>query len=105
MAAILQSKQSVPEVFINSAAALEVPGALPEACPDGSQELPAQLPLTRAARVFLVLILGIATAVLANTAAYWHSPDLIKFGAFLAISLVSAGARIRVPGVTAPLPL
>ena len=57
------------------------------------------------ARLFLALVVAVAAAVSANTAVYWHSPDLIKFGAFLAISLLSAGARVRVPGVTVPLPL
>jgi diguanylate cyclase (GGDEF)-like protein/putative nucleotidyltransferase with HDIG domain len=109
MAAILQSKQSVPEVFIGSVAALEGPEASAEARPDAPNEAApeprVQRPLTGAARVLLALVLMIAAAVVANAGVYWHSPDLIKFGAFLAISLVSAGARVRVPGVNGPLPL
>ena len=55
----------------------------------------------------MVLAVAGATggAVLAYTVAFWHSPDLIKFGAFLAVSLFSAGARVRVPMVSEPLPL
>jgi diguanylate cyclase (GGDEF)-like protein/putative nucleotidyltransferase with HDIG domain len=64
-----------------------------------------QGPLTWGARLWLALTLTIAAAVLVNSAIYWHSPDLIKFGAFLSISLISAGARVRVPGVTELLPL
>ena len=59
-----------------------------------------QGPLTWVARFWLGLTVTIAVAVLANAAVFWRSPDLIKFGAFLAISLISAGARVRVPGVT-----
>ena len=45
-----------------------------------------QGPLTWGVRLWLTLTLTIAAAVLLNTAIYWHSPDLIKFGAFLSIS-------------------
>src|SRR5438876_6233921 len=63
------------------------------------------LPLTMLARLFLAIVCLLGLAVLAETASYWRSPDLIKFGAFLAVSLYSAGARVRVPGVSAPLSL
>ena len=67
-------------------------------------ETPA-LPLTLLARLFLAIVCILGLAVLAKTAISWRSPDLIKFGAFLAVSLFSAGARVRVPGVSAPLSL
>ncbi|MCU1335876.1 MAG: diguanylate cyclase and metal dependent phosphohydrolase [Bryobacterales bacterium] len=85
MAAIVQFKQIVPEVFIES--------------PSEAKALP------RGARVLLAFVWAIGTAVLVQTAISWRSPDLIKFGAYLAVSLFSAGARVRVPGVSGPLPL
>ena len=62
-------------------------------------------PLTSGARLMLALVVTLAAGVLTNAAFFWNSPDLIKFGAFLAMSLISAGARVRVPGVTEPLAL
>ena len=116
MAALLQSKRDVPEVFIGPQAPPEDYQALPEvsrSLPEtqgspeakGLPEAKIERPLTRGARILLALVVTVAAAVSANTAVYWHSPDVIKFGAFLAISLLSAGARVRVPGVTGPLPL
>ena len=55
--------------------------------------------------LLLALSCVLGLGVLAQTAISWRSPDLIKFGAFLAVSLFSAGARVRVPGVSAPLSL
>src|SRR6185436_9452002 len=102
-------KQDVREVFLEAQSEREshlnpsgTPTGLPEAARDPED---AKVPLPLAARVLLVLILSVAVAVLANTAVFWRSPDLIKFGAFLAISLISAGARSRVPGMGEPLPL
>jgi hypothetical protein len=112
VAASLHSERYVPDVFTPPLAmpedhqsALRAPEAHSEA---GNVALPENAkihPLTLGARVFLVSILIVAVAVLANAIVFWHSPDLIKFGAFLSISLISAGARVRVPGVTVPLPL
>ena len=87
------SKQIVPEVFAASESEIQTP----EASPRG--------PLTTGAWVFLALILSVGAAVLGQTALSWESPDLIKFGAFLSVSLFSAGARVRVPGASGPLPL
>ena len=123
MAASLHSERGVPEVFIEPQAKPEdhqAPPAAPQprilaavADPsennlsenDPSENERAQGPLTLGARLFLALVVTVAAAVLTNAAVFWHSPDLIKFGAFLSISLISAGARVRVPGVTGPLPL
>jgi len=114
VAAALHTGWVVPEVFTEPQAepqGLQAPSGASEGLPEASeapQPLPEpkiQGPLTLGARIFLVLTVAVAVAVLTNAAVYWHSPDLIKFGAFLAISLVSAGARVRVPGVTVPLPL
>src|SRR5438105_1834922 len=97
MAVGLLSKHYVPEVFTGSVLALEAPQSLPE--------VPGERPITFGARTLLVLVVAVGAAVLANEIVFWHSPDLIKFGAFLAVSVLSAGARVRVPGVTVPLPL
>jgi diguanylate cyclase (GGDEF)-like protein/putative nucleotidyltransferase with HDIG domain len=86
----------VTEVF-------SVSESLPEVQP--TEESPGPVHLSGWARIFLGLAWAMGLAVLAETAIFWRSPDLIKFGAFLAVSLFSAGARIRVPGVSAPLSL
>ncbi len=91
MVAIVLLKQIVPEVFTGSKPET---GALEAFRPE------ANGPLTTGARLFLALVLAAGAAVLAQTAIFWWSPDLIKFGAFLAVSLFSAGARVRVPGVS-----
>jgi diguanylate cyclase (GGDEF)-like protein/putative nucleotidyltransferase with HDIG domain len=48
-------------------------------------------------------LLGLTVLVLAL--AGWESPDLLKYGGFLAIGLFSSGMRISVPGVTGTLSL
>jgi len=88
---MLQSKQVVPEVFMDNEQ--DAPG------------WPGIRPLPPRAGVLLGLALALAAAVLAQTAMAWSSPDLIKFGAFLSVALCSAGARIRVPGASTPVPL
>ena len=115
MAAILHPERGVPDVSIEAQAMQEDHQATPQVHPkaeatalseDNLPEDPKiRAPLTWGARLWLGLTLTIAAAVLVNSGIYWHSPDLIKFGAFLAISLISAGARVRVPGVTELLPL
>jgi diguanylate cyclase (GGDEF)-like protein/putative nucleotidyltransferase with HDIG domain len=69
------------------------------------ETIKAHPPLTLGGRLFLALFITLAAVVLGNAAIFWHSTDLIKFAAFLAISLMTAGARVRVPGVAGPLPL
>ena len=103
----------MPEVSIEPRPTLEDHQALPKASQFRLQNEAMELaenteiqgPLSLGAWLLLGLTLTIAIAVLANAAVFWHSPDLIKFGAFLAISIISAGARVRVPGVTGPLSL
>jgi diguanylate cyclase (GGDEF)-like protein/putative nucleotidyltransferase with HDIG domain len=106
----LATKTAVSDVFIAPQAMPEdhqVPGDVDgsQAPPQAESEAKVQSPLTFGARLFLAVVITLAAAVLANAAIFWRSPDLIKFGAFLAISLISAGARVRVPGVAGTLPL
>ena len=115
MAASLHSEPRVSDVYIEPQAMPEDHQAPREASqlrpqaesdtPDLPETAAVQGPLTLGARFLLALTITLTAAVLANTVVFWHSPDLIKFGAFLSISLISAGARVRVPGVTGPLPL
>jgi putative nucleotidyltransferase with HDIG domain len=93
VAEFLLPKQIVPEVFTASQPEPEVP------------EAAGKVPLTGGARLLLAIVLMAGTAVLVQTAVFWHSPDLIKFGAFLLVSLFSTGARVRVPLASRPLPL
>ncbi len=118
MAAILRLNGEMPDVRRSAklpsrrtisicSRTTQVPGAEATGLAENnlSENVKIRRPLTWGARLWLALTLTMAAAVLANAAIYWHSPDLIKFGAFLAISLISAGARVRVPGVTELLPL
>ena len=100
MAGVLHPKQFVQEVFIGSELGLDASTATLEASSETSR--PA---LPGGARLLLALALAGGAAVLAETALSWQSPDLIKFGAFLLVSLFSAGARVRVPWVTEPFSL
>jgi len=93
MGVLLLIRQIVPEVFIPS----QLENDAPKAGGKG--------PITMGAYVFLAPILGLGAVLLYQTAVSWQSPDLIKFGAFLAVSLFSAGARVRVPLASSPLPL
>jgi diguanylate cyclase (GGDEF)-like protein/putative nucleotidyltransferase with HDIG domain len=90
-------KQIVTGVSVVSEAQQEVHAAAAQAVGKPS--------LRVSARVLLLVAAVIGFGVLAHAAIFWRSPDLIKFGSFLAVSLISAGARARVPGVSAPLPL
>src|SRR5579863_5999521 len=56
-----------------------------------------------ASRRYVLLAALLGLAVLAQSLMGWNSPDLIKYGAFLAIALFSSGARILVPGITGTL--
>lgn len=53
--------------------------------------------------VGLVTVLG--TVLLTTALANWESPDLIRFGAFLAVALAICGLQLTVPGSAAALPL
>ena len=90
----------MPKVFLG----LDAEPEAPQANSGDSITASAAAPLTKGTRFLLALALILGAVVLADTAVFWHSPDLIKFGAFLAVSLFSGGARVRVPGVTGPLP-
>jgi diguanylate cyclase (GGDEF)-like protein/putative nucleotidyltransferase with HDIG domain len=90
----------VPKVFLG----LDADPDAPQANPGDVKAAPDIAPLTKGTRFLLALAVVLAAAVLAYTAVFWHSPDLIKFGAVLAVSLFSGGARVRVPGATGPLP-
>jgi diguanylate cyclase (GGDEF)-like protein/putative nucleotidyltransferase with HDIG domain len=93
LAASLQLKQIVPEVFIASEPETQ------------AAEATAKRPLATGAWIYLALVVAVGSAVLGQTALTWQSPDLIKFGAFLLVALFSAGARVRVPGASDPLAL
>ena len=66
---------------------------------DKSESLP-----TRAlACVSGVILFGLAT--LGYAAATWNSPDLIRFGGYLFLAVISAGARFSLPGAPMTLSL
>jgi diguanylate cyclase (GGDEF)-like protein/putative nucleotidyltransferase with HDIG domain len=65
----------------------------------GDQAVIGALPLPVEARRYVSLSAVLGAAVLVYSLAQWNSPDLIKYAAFLAVSLLSAGARISVPGL------
>ncbi len=88
---MLQSKQIVPDVFVETEQ--ESSGGA------GSSGL------TPPAWILLSLAVVLGAGVMAQTALAWSSPDLIKFGAFFSVALFSAGARVRIPGASTPVPL
>src|SRR5258706_8756313 len=62
-------------------------------------------PLSRSACLFIRLITVLGTIVFGQTVIQWESPDLLKFGGFLMVAIVSSGMRISVPGITGTLSL
>ncbi len=104
MAVVVHPEQNMPEVFTPPLSDPEDFQALAKPAEPGENAL-VPAPLTTGARLLVAMVVLAAVAILANAAIFWQSPDLIKFGAFLSISLISAGARVRVPGVSGPLPL
>ncbi len=72
---------------------------------DQADDLDAPPPLPAAVRGYATLAALLGVAVLGNSLVNWNSPDLIKYGAFLAVALVSAGMRADVPGILGPLSL
>ena len=105
MSDVFLAPQAMPEDHQAPLEESQVPSRAESKAADLPENTTVQGPLTFGARLLLAVVMTVAAAVLANSAVYWHSPDLIKFGAFLSISLISAGARLRVPGMTEPLPL
>ncbi len=72
------------------------------ASPAEPQEYQA-LPAGAMRWVQIMAVLGLV--VVAGSLAHWESPDLLKYGAFLAIGMLSSGVPIEVPGVTGSLSL
>jgi hypothetical protein len=89
MAVIVQPEQNMPEVFTPPLSAPEDSQALARSAEPG-ENAPEPATLTTGAQVLVAMVVIAAVAVLTNAAIFWHSPDLIKFGAFLSISLISA---------------
>jgi diguanylate cyclase (GGDEF)-like protein/putative nucleotidyltransferase with HDIG domain len=104
MGTILHVVRKVPDLSIAPHATLE-DQLIPQATAQFRDTAKAHGPLTFRRWFLLGLFITVAAAVLGNAAIFWHSPDVIKFAAFFAISLMTAGARVRVPGVTGPLSL
>lgn len=98
MSDVFLAPQAMPEDHQAPLEESQVPSRAESKAADLPENTTVQGPLTFGARLLLAVVMTVAAAVLANSAVYWHSPDLIKFGAFLSISLISAGARLRVPG-------
>jgi diguanylate cyclase (GGDEF)-like protein/putative nucleotidyltransferase with HDIG domain len=63
------------------------------------------LPLTRAGRLYLLLIGALGFSTLFFAVADWESPNLLKYAGYLTIAVLSSGLRITVPGVTGTLSL
>jgi putative nucleotidyltransferase with HDIG domain len=59
--------------------------------------------MTRAARVYIALIVALGAAALASGLAAWECRDPIRFGIFLAVSLLTAGMKVRLPGISSTL--
>ncbi len=101
---ILHVVRKVPDVSIAPRAMPEDP-LISQATAQFRDTGEAHRPLTFRRWFLLSLFLISAAAVLGNAAIFWHSTDVIKFAGFFAISLMTAGARVRVPGVSGTLSL
>jgi diguanylate cyclase (GGDEF)-like protein/putative nucleotidyltransferase with HDIG domain len=66
---------------------------------------PAAPSLPGKARAYVFLLSTIGAVALWMVMSGWNSPDLLKFAAFLAVALLSAGIQLNVPGSTSPLSL
>ncbi|MGH9592711.1 MAG: HD domain-containing phosphohydrolase, partial [Bryobacteraceae bacterium] len=75
------------------------------ATPDQANDSDALTPLPAAARrcVSVAALLGLA--VLGESVVHWNSPDLIKYGAFVAVALFFSVVRVSAPGIAAPVSL
>ncbi len=62
-------------------------------------------PLPLRARKYIGFTSALGLAVLVIAIANWESPDLLKYGGFLAVAIFSSGMRISVPGITGTLSL
>ncbi len=56
-------------------------------------------------RVYIRFVFLIGALSLGVALSGWSSPDLLKFGGFLAVAVLSAGIQFNVPGVTSALSL
>jgi hypothetical protein len=81
LAVVVHPEQNMPEVFTPRSAPEDFQALAKPAEPGENALVPAIL--TTGARVLVAMVVIAAVAVLTNAAIFWHSPDLIKFGAFL----------------------
>src|SRR5579871_5707120 len=56
-------------------------------------------------RRFLVIIAVMGVVALVSNLLRWNSPDVLKYGCFVLIAMISSGMRISVPGARVMLPL
>ncbi|HXP86588.1 MAG TPA: diguanylate cyclase [Bryobacteraceae bacterium] len=56
-------------------------------------------------RRFLTIIALLGAVALVSNLLRWNSPDVLKYGCFLLIAIISSGMRISVPGARVSLPL
>jgi diguanylate cyclase (GGDEF)-like protein/putative nucleotidyltransferase with HDIG domain len=75
------------------------------ATPEQANDTVAPTPLTPAARVCVSVATLLGLAVFGESVVRWNSPDLIKYGAFLAVALFFSAIRMGVPGIRQPLSL
>jgi putative nucleotidyltransferase with HDIG domain len=59
--------------------------------------------LPRRVRTYIGCVYGLGALSLLVAVTGWTSPDLLKFGGFLAVAVLSAGIRFNAPGVTSAL--
>ena len=56
--------------------------------------------MSRAAKLYIALILATGTAVLLVAAARWSSPSLVQLAALLGFTLFASTLKVRIPGMT-----
>jgi diguanylate cyclase (GGDEF)-like protein/putative nucleotidyltransferase with HDIG domain len=55
--------------------------------------------MTRGAKLYLTLIIGIGCAVVASSFLHWHSSDLNRFFCYLLASVLMSGLKVSLPGI------
>jgi diguanylate cyclase (GGDEF)-like protein/putative nucleotidyltransferase with HDIG domain len=65
----------------------------------------AEQRLPQRVRAYMGFISVLGAISLGVALSGWNSPDLLKFGGFLAVAILSAGIQVNAPGATSPLSL
>jgi hypothetical protein len=66
----------------------------------GAGEEPGEARMPRAARIYVLEVLAAGLLVLIAAAYHWQSQNPVRFASYLALGLVAATLKVRLPGMT-----